>query len=57
MEEAILQLPHARWRERGFVKAPLADLYTAAELQQLPGPLRSSLLQAQALWKQEGGEH
>ena len=50
-----LQVPHARWQERDFVKAPLADLYTAAELAALDDAVASNLRTAQAMWEDAGG--
>ena len=50
-----LQVPHARWQERDFVKAPLADLYTAAELASLEDAVASNLRASMALWKDAGG--
>ncbi|KAK9816707.1 hypothetical protein WJX72_004011 [[Myrmecia] bisecta] len=38
MQDELLEVPHARWAERSFVTAPLADLYSARELPcQQPG--------------------
>jgi len=51
-----LQVPHARWQERDFVKAPLADLYSADELGPLRDPVAANLRMAQALWEDAGGE-
>jgi hypothetical protein len=51
-----LQLPHARWQERDFVKAPLSDLYTSTELSRLADPVAASLSKAQALWADAGGD-
>lgn len=51
-----LQLPHKRWHERSFVKAPLADLACDEHLPGGPG-LRDMLDRAQDAWAAEGGEH
>lgn len=50
-----LQIPHARWQERDFVKAPVADLYSAEELQDQHWPLASSLRQVNKVWSEAGG--
>lgn len=50
-----LQLPHKRWHERSFVKAPLADLACDGHLPGGSG-LRDMLDRAQDAWTAEGGE-
>ena len=50
-----LQIPHARWQERDFVKAPIADLYTTEELQDQQWSLAASLRHVQHLWYEAGG--
>jgi 2-amino-4-hydroxy-6-hydroxymethyldihydropteridine diphosphokinase / dihydropteroate synthase len=53
LHEKDLQVPHARWRERSFVKAPLGDLEAPAGPH--PSPLTSMLGEAHSLWESEGG--
>lgn len=50
-----LQIPHARWQERDFVKAPISDLYHQEELSSLEWPLVSKLEEVHRLWRQAGG--
>jgi len=54
-QDRSLTVPHRRWHERSFVKAPLADLACDDNLPGGPG-LRSMLDSAQDAWTAEGGE-
>uniref|UniRef100_A0A1D1ZNB3 Pterin-binding domain-containing protein n=1 Tax=Auxenochlorella protothecoides TaxID=3075 RepID=A0A1D1ZNB3_AUXPR len=64
-EDAVLSserltLPHPRWRERAFVKAPLADLAPRcppdAETHATSAGLPASLAEVAAAWRRAGGE-
>ena len=57
LHDEVLDLPHPRWAERDFVKAPLTDLYSRKELQALGlDNAGSILIQAHRLWDHSGGE-
>jgi dihydropteroate synthase len=53
-----ISVPHPRWQERGFVKAPLADLYQRPVSRRggRPAGVGSRLAAARALWEAAGGE-
>ena len=57
LELPTLQVPHPRWRERAFVKAPLADLAAPAGAgAAADAGLAAMLGGAAELWEREGGE-
>ena len=51
----VLVVPHPRWQERDFVKAPLADL-TPEVHSGVPRGLDKYLVAAKRLWNEQGGE-
>ena len=62
-EHESLSVPHPRWQDRGFVKAPVADLLQPEDVQrgfihepQGMGSVVGRLKQAVQLWEDEGGE-
>ena len=51
-----LQIPHMRWAERDFVKAPVADLYSSAELTPAASACHSELADLLHMWQAAGGK-
>ena len=52
-----LQIPHARWAERDFVKAPIADLYSSTELTPATSACHSDLAHLLHIWRAAGGKY
>lgn len=50
-----LKIPHARWHERDFVKAPITDLYSLTEIHGMGLDSSNILARAHETWDLLGG--
>ena len=55
MQTERLEIPHPRWAERDFVKAPVADLYSTVELDPSATPCAAPLSVLLGRWRAAGG--